>query len=69
LDGIQHRQITLGGIMFIIKGFVSDGYDLWTTRIEEANSEVEAERIHEEMIRSGMYDIVNIEEEASENIR
>jgi len=55
--------------MFIIKGFVSDGYELWTTRTEEANSEVEAERIHEEMIRSGVYDIVNIEEESSENIR
>lgn len=48
--------------MFIIKGFVSDGYETWTTRTETTLTESEAKQVEEEMDRSGLYDLVSVEE-------
>jgi hypothetical protein len=48
--------------MFIIKGFVSDGYELFGSRTKTALTESEARQIEEEMDRSGLYDLVSVEE-------
>ena len=48
--------------MFIIKGFVSDGYELFGARTKTALDADEAFQIEEEMNRSGLYDLVSVEE-------